>query len=75
MQHSYTRIVVILVESAALVSVGALGVSILEVIGYVHPYNLNTQAGRFFSQMLRYLMYVQGPLIVRISSFSLLWTA
>lgn len=65
MQHSYAKIVEILIESAALVSIVLLGVAILELISYVSPYKLGTTSGRHLFQMLQYLSSLYTPVTVR----------
>ncbi|KAF5321955.1 hypothetical protein D9619_000016 [Psilocybe cf. subviscida] len=62
-RHSYTKVLQILVESAALVSVVLSGVFILSLIDAVHIFNLGTMRGKVMLQMASYFGYMQGPVI------------
>ncbi|KAF5317745.1 hypothetical protein D9619_012549 [Psilocybe cf. subviscida] len=64
MHYSYTRIVQILVESAALVSIVGLGVGSLQLVTYIQPYDMSTSSGRLLYQLLQYLAAVQTPIMV-----------
>jgi hypothetical protein len=67
MQHSYTRIIRILIESAALLSISGLILAILDLVSYFNPYKLNTQTGRFLFQIFVCITYTQAPITVRVS--------
>lgn len=64
MRYSYGKIIEILIQSAALVSIVLLPSSILELVDYVRPYRLDTTTGRVLYQMWMYLGYIQGPVTV-----------
>ncbi|KAF5310033.1 hypothetical protein D9619_010140 [Psilocybe cf. subviscida] len=60
---SYAKVVEILVESAALVSIVALGITVMELLDYARPYKLGTMAGRVSYDVMEYLSYLKGPAI------------
>lgn len=66
MRHSYSKIIEILVQSAAIVSIVLFGMAVLILVSRTHPWNLNTTSGRFFFQLGEYLIFVQLPVSVRI---------
>lgn len=64
MRRTYARIVIILVESAALVSVIGLLTTILIFQGYVHPSKLYTTSGGEIFQLAYYLGALVNPVMV-----------
>lgn len=66
MHYSYAKIVEILVQSAALESTVLLGITILELNSYLHPYDMSNTRGRIFYQMLVYFDCLQAPTAVRV---------
>ncbi|KAF5309188.1 hypothetical protein D9619_012839 [Psilocybe cf. subviscida] len=61
MRRSYAKAVRILVQSAAIVSIVQLGMTVLQLISFFHSYNVHTSTGKFCSYMYDYLGYMQGP--------------
>ncbi|KAF5309194.1 hypothetical protein D9619_012831 [Psilocybe cf. subviscida] len=53
--HTYAKIVEILTESAAIVSIFMLGTTVLDLILYVHPFDMSTRGGMFCYQLQVYL--------------------
>lgn len=70
--YSYTKIVNILVESAALVSIIAILVAILELLAYLRPYNVDTTTGRFFYELSQYIFALQTPILVSFLLFCII---
>lgn len=60
----YTRIIEILIQSAAIVSILLLGLGILKLIDFMHPLGLSTTGGRVFYQVYNYLRFTQPPITV-----------
>lgn len=69
MRHSYTKIIEIIIESAGLVSIVLLGMSILDLLSYVHPFDPSTTLGTALNQTYAYLSYCQAPITVRFTSW------
>lgn len=67
MRHSYSKIIATVVEAATPVSILLLALTVLALVGYAHPYKLNTTRGSFFFQMFQYLLLMQGPVTACIS--------
>lgn len=65
MQHSYTKVLDILIQSAALEAVVLLGITTLSLVGLVHPFIITTTSGRSFYSMYEYLVFMQCPVTVR----------
>ncbi|KAF5328113.1 hypothetical protein D9619_013638 [Psilocybe cf. subviscida] len=61
MRYSYEKIREILVESAAIVLIGTLGLTIVDMVLYVHPVHLDTISGRFAYGAGEYINYLQSP--------------
>ncbi|KAF5309491.1 hypothetical protein D9619_012494 [Psilocybe cf. subviscida] len=62
-RHSYAKTIEIIVESAALVSFITLVMGILELISYVHPYDLGTTSGLLVYRALVIVGRIQNPVI------------
>ncbi|KAF5310294.1 hypothetical protein D9619_010139 [Psilocybe cf. subviscida] len=62
-QYLYAKILEILVESAALVSIVALGITVTELLAYAHPYQLDSTTGRLSYYLRQYFSSLQGPAI------------
>lgn len=65
MHHSYTQIIVIIVESGALVSVLMLAAAFLQLISFVHPLDLESTSGKILFQATEYVSALKTPIIVR----------
>ena len=66
MHHTYAKIVEILVESAALVSIFVLFAGGLNLANSVHPFDLETAAGKVLYEVLTYLSAIQSPMMVSV---------
>lgn len=66
MRNSYAKIIEIVIESAAIVSIVFLGPVILALSKYPHPFSLRTPSGRATYQTFLYLTFIQAPIMVRI---------
>ncbi|KAF5321952.1 hypothetical protein D9619_000015 [Psilocybe cf. subviscida] len=64
MQHTYGKILEILIQSAALVSTVLLIMAILQIYSYVHAFKPSTASGRSLIQMSIYLACLQTPVTV-----------
>ena len=65
MHHSYTQIIVIIVESGALVSVLMLAAAFLQLISFVHPLDLESTSGKILFQVGEYVSALKTSIIVR----------
>lgn len=72
--YSYAKIIEILTQSAALVSIFLFVSSVVELLDYMHPFTLSTARGRFFIQVIGYLTYIQAPVTVCISQCCLIYS-
>lgn len=73
MHHSYSRIVMIVIESGALVSIVLLVVTVFMLVSYFYPYDVSTASGRASYQILFYASNIQGPITVCIFCISMQW--
>lgn len=64
MRRSYFRVVEILFESAALVCIVFLAIAIIDLIDYIHPFNLRTIGERVLFEVSWHLWISQGPITV-----------
>lgn len=69
MHHSYAKILEIVIESAALLSIVLLCITVVELASYVHPFDVSTSYGMALDHMAVYLLYCQGPTTVRIDHY------
>lgn len=69
-QHHYRRVIEILVQSAAIVSIVMLGLVILSLMAFVSPFDVSTASGRFCYQLYTYLVFAQNPILVSNLSLS-----
>lgn len=63
-QHQYSRIIEIIVQSAAIVSVGTLCLAILSLIDFISPFEPDTSLGEICHQLYAYLVFVELPIAV-----------
>lgn len=68
MQHTYAKIVEILVESAALISIFVLFAGGLNLANTVHPFVIGTTQGSVLYEVLTYLSAIQSPMMVSINN-------
>lgn len=66
MQHSYSKIIEILIQSAGLVSFVMLSASTLGLISNVHPFDVETKMGAVLYQVALYISRLQAPVAVRL---------
>lgn len=62
--HHYTKIIEILVQSAAMLSILLLVLAILILVDFVNPFDITTTTGMFCYQLNNYLLYTQLPIEV-----------
>lgn len=63
-QRHYAKVIEILVESAAMVSIVILGTAILALMATISPFDLSTTRGKVCWQLYNYLLFVQLPITV-----------
>ncbi|KAF5317952.1 hypothetical protein D9619_012050 [Psilocybe cf. subviscida] len=63
MLHSYTKIIEILIESAALITIVNVVQAILQLISVTHPISLTNTSGVVIFELYQYLSFIQGPVI------------
>lgn len=64
MLHSYTKIIEMLIESAALITIVNVVQAILQLISVTHPISLTNTSGVVIFELYQYLSFIQGPVIV-----------
>lgn len=62
--YCYTKIIEILVQSAAILSIIQLGLAILSLMDFVQQFDLTTTRGNAGYQLIEYLVNIQGPISV-----------
>lgn len=67
--RSYAKIIGIIVESGAIVSVLMIFLAVLQMVFFFHPLQVATTGGKFFLGMWEYLSSFQLPIIVSCPPF------
>lgn len=67
MHYSYTKTVEIIIQSAAIVSIVLLGISILSLLDFIHIFSISTSGGKFAYQLGIYLVAAELSIAVCIS--------